>query len=322
METIEIHHPLRTEIVPNKKVVLAMGFFDGVHRGHQEVILRAKEEAKKAGLPLAVLTYKNAPAIAYKRFPEGFKYLSTTPRKISLLEQLEVDIVYLINFTSSFAQLSPQEFVDQYLIAFHAQTVVAGFDHTYGEAAVANMEQLPGYAKGRFKVITIPKLTDNQNKKIGSHYIREQIQEGELRQANYQLGYYYQTSGLVVHGFARGRKLGFPTINVETPTPELLPKIGVYAVKVVINGVLYDGMANVGRNITFGDHNKLTVEIYLFDVEKELYGEEVKVYWYQYIRGEEKFANVNDLIKRMQQDEREIKSILHAALPIEGQIIE
>lgn len=311
MQVIRVHHPLDKRIVPAGPVVLAMGFFDGVHRGHQEVIRQAKRIAEQQGLPLAVLTYSHAPGVAYRQYPGGFKYLSTTDRKLDLLKQLGVDIVYLVSFTSSFASLAPQDFVDQYLVAFHSQVVVAGYDHTYGPADVASMKQLPDYAQGRFEVVAIPKFTAaGSAAKVGSRTIRQLIDQGKVEVANQELGYHYQTTGLIVHGLARGRTLGFPTINVETPTPERLPGIGVYAVDVMIGGHWYGGMASVGHNITFGDHNQLTVEIYLFDFKRMVYGEEVRVRWFRFLRGEQKFAGADELVAQMKKDEQAARAIV------------
>jgi riboflavin kinase/FMN adenylyltransferase len=311
LQVIRVHHPLDKKIVPAGPVVLAMGFFDGVHRGHQEVIRQAKRIAEQRRLPLAVLTYSHAPGVAYRQYPGGFKYLSTTDRKLDLLKQLGVDIVYLVSFTSSFASLAPQDFVDQYLVAFHSQVVVAGYDHTYGPADVASMKQLPDYARGRFEVVAVPKFTAaGSAAKVGSRTIRQLIDQGKVEVANQKLGYYYQTTGLIVHGLARGRTLGFPTINVETPTPERIPGIGVYAVDVMIGGHWYGGMASVGHNITFGDHNRLTVEIYLFDFKRMVYGEEVRVRWYQFLRGEQKFAGADELVAQMKKDEQAARMIV------------
>ncbi|MGM9891803.1 riboflavin biosynthesis protein RibF [Limosilactobacillus sp.] len=312
MQVIRIHHPLNPALVPAGPVVLAMGFFDGVHQGHQAVIKQAQEIAHKRGLPLAVLTYDHAPGIVYHQYPGGFKYLSTTKRKLELLAKLGVDRVYLVSFTSAYASLTPAEFVNQYLLAFHSQVVVAGYDHTYGKKEVATMERLPEYAQGRFEVVTVPKFTlpTAPTAKIASRHIRQQIQTGEIAAANQALGYYYTTSGVVVHGLARGRTLGFPTANIETPTEELLPGIGVYTTQVKINDRWYGGMASVGHNITFGQGAKLTVEIYLFDFDQMIYGEDVRVHWLQHLRGEEKFAGAAELVAQMKKDEQASRKIL------------
>ncbi len=319
MQVIKIHHPLDPHLIPTGPVVLAMGFFDGVHRGHQAVIRRAKKIARQRHLPLAVLTYTHAPGIVYRQYPGGFKYLSTVQRKLDLLQQLGVNRVYLVSFTSQFANQSPQVFVDRYLVGFHSQVVVAGFDHTYGPATVATMAKLPDYARGRFEVVTVPKFTGNGQQKIGSRVIRQQIDNGQVQVANNELGYYYTTTGLIVHGLARGRTLGFPTINIETPTPERLPGVGVYATTVLINKHWYGGMASVGHNVTFGDHNQLTLEIYLFDFNQLVYGEEVRVRWYQYLRGEEKFSGAKELVAQLKRDEQAARRVVTHQPVISGQ---
>ncbi|MCT3459710.1 bifunctional riboflavin kinase/FAD synthetase, partial [Limosilactobacillus fermentum] len=213
MEVIKVHHPLLEQQVPDGPVVVAMGFFDGVHRGHQAVIARAKEEAVRRQVPLAVLTYEKLPGIVYQRYEEGVHYLTTIDRKLALLEQLGADLVYLVDFTAKLGSLSPEEFVSDYLVRMHAVAVVAGFDHTYGKKDVATMDRLAGYAAGRFDVVTVKKQ-ETRGAKIGSSRIRDLIDQGRVEDANQLLGYRYQTSGIVVHGLARGRTIGFPTANV------------------------------------------------------------------------------------------------------------
>lgn len=312
MQVIKIHHPLDRRLIPNGPVVLAMGFFDGVHRGHQAVIKRAKEIADQQSLPLAVLTYSHAPSIVYHQYPDGFKYLTLTKRKLALLKRLSVDLVYLVSFTSAYGSLQPEEFIDQYLVPMHSQVVVAGFDHTYGAKDTATMAKLPLYARGRFEVETVPKVVmpGANDEKVGSRKIKQQITAGKLRLANRGLGYPYTTSGIVVHGLARGRTLGFPTANIQAPAGELLPGVGVYTVQVSVNGHWYGGMASVGHNITFGRAPRLTVEIYLFDFDQMIYGEEVQVRWYRYLRGEEKFAGAAELVAQMKKDEQQSREIL------------
>ena len=142
MEVIKVHHPLLEQQVQDGPVVVAMGFFDGVHRGHQAVIARAKEEAVRRQVPLAVLTYDKLPGIVYQRYEEGVHYLTTIDRKLDLLEQLGANLVYLVDFTAKLGSLSPEEFVSDYLVRMHAVAVVAGFDHTYGKKDVATMDRL------------------------------------------------------------------------------------------------------------------------------------------------------------------------------------
>ncbi|WP_367341756.1 riboflavin biosynthesis protein RibF [Limosilactobacillus sp.] len=311
MRVIKIHHPLNLQLIPAGQTILAMGFFDGVHRGHQAVIKRAKREAQRRHLPLAVLTYNHTPQIVYRRFDRGVHYLTGNRRKFELLAHLGVDLVYEIDFTSDFGAQSPQEFVDAYLVAMHPAAVVAGFDHTYGPKDTATMSLLPKYARRRFDVITVPKMPiGNGKEKVGSTQIKKTIWNGQIEQANASLGYVYQTAGIVVHGFARGRQIGFPTLNIDWPRWCVLPKTGVYVTRVLVNGHWYGGMANIGYDETFGDDADKTLEIFLFNFHHEVYGETVRVNWYQRLRDTVKFNSVAELVAQMKQDEQACQKYL------------
>ena len=303
MEVIRIHHPLDARQLPEDPVVLAMGFFDGVHRGHQAVINRAKALARVQGVKLAVLTYDHHPALVYRPLTvDDQKYLSTPERKLRQLERLGVDRVFLVNYTGEFAAQTPQEFVDHYLVAFHTTTAVAGFDHTYGPKDIATMARLPEYAQGRFQVETVPEETATQNK-ISSTRIRQAMKAGQIDTVNDLLGYTYRTTGVVVHGEARGRTIGFPTANVLTPTNEWQPGIGIYTARLKVGAIWYPGMVSVGRNVTFGDDRPITVEMNLLDFHGNLYGEPVEVEWHHRLRGEVKFTGADALVEQLKKDE-------------------
>lgn len=303
MEVIHIHHPLDSRQIPDEPVVLAMGFFDGVHRGHQAVIERAKTIAQAKGVKLAVLTYDHHPALVYRPLEaDDRKYLSTTDRKLHQLDRLGVDRVFLVNYTGEFAAQTPQEFVDHYLVGFHTAVAVAGFDHTYGKKDVATMARLPEYAQGRFEVVTVAEEASN-HEKISSSRIREAMKAGDIDTANQLLGYTYRSNGLVVHGEARGRTIGYPTANVMTPENEWIPGIGIYTARLKVGAIWYPGMVSVGRNVTFGDDRPITVEMNLLDFQGNLYGEPVEVEWHHRLRGEVKFAGVDPLVAQLKQDE-------------------
>lgn len=313
LQVINIRHPFNPDQIPTGKVVLAMGFFDGVHRGHQAVIEQAKKIAQQKQLPLAVLTYDHQPAIVYQASKKRVTYLSTVNRKLDLLQQLGVDLVYVVSFTSALSALKPQEFVDQYMIGFHADTVVAGFDHTYGPKTVATMQNLPRYSQQRFDIVEVPAQMDKRLK-ISSSRIRQTIDNGDMVLVNDLLGYRYQTTGVVVHGEARGRTLGFPTANVEWPEEERMPSVGVYAVQLQIGDRWYDGMASIGYNVTFGDQRPKTLEINLFDFKQMIYGENVKVRWIARLRDEIKYTTVEALIEQLEHDELDTKHVLAQAM--------
>jgi riboflavin kinase / FMN adenylyltransferase len=318
MKIINIHHPYNKQDIPEDRVVLAMGYFDGVHRGHQEVIRRAKEIAEKKNVKLAVMSFNHHPSLVFQKMdPDAMQYLSTTERKAELLEGLGVDYFYVIAFTSAFASLAPQEFVDQYMCDLHADTVVAGFDYTYGPREIANMAQLPGYAKGRFAVVEVAELQES-SEKISSTKIRDALEEGNMEKANGYLGYTYQFGGIVMHGDARGRLLGFPTANIQIEKNTRLPRTGVYVVSIEVNGVWYRGMASIGYNITFEANRAKTVEVYILDFNKMIYGEYVNVRWHHFIRGEIKFESVEKLVEQLQQDEADTIAYFEAH-PLEGE---
>lgn len=308
MEVIRIHHPLDPRKIPADPVVLAMGFFDGVHLGHQAVINRAKVLAQKRGVKLAVLTYDHHPALVYRALTnDDRKYLSPEPRKLRQLERLGVDRVFWVNYTGEFAAQTPQEFVDHYLVPFHTVVAVAGFDHTYGPKDVATMARLPEYAQGRFDVETVPAET-LANGKVSSSRIRAALTAGDIDLANQLLGYTYRTTGLVVHGEARGRTIGYPTANVLVPENQWIPGIGVYTARLKVGAIWYPGMVSVGRNVTFGDNRPITVEMNLLDFHGNLYGESVAVEWHHRLRGEVKFADAAGLVAQLNQDEAETRA--------------
>lgn len=301
IKTTTLHYPIQNFKQPVRQVV-AMGFFDGVHLGHQAVIKRAKAEADALGVPLAVLTYDPHPSVAFKALTEPLKYLTVVKQKAQLLETLGVSEMYKMQFTSQLAGLSPQVFVDEVLMQLNPVAVVAGFDHLYGsDKNQANMANLAIYAKARFDVIIVPEF-DDLGLKIGSSKIRSALCVGDMQTVNRQLGRIYLTTGIVVHGEARGRELGFPTANVLTPELEWLPGIGIYAVKISIAGQWHIGMASIGRNVTFGDNRPITVEINILDFNQAIYGEDVTVAWHHHLRGEVKFNQVDDLITQLEKD--------------------
>ena len=301
MQVIEIFEPLDLQKIPNEDVVLAMGFFDGVHRGHQAVIQRAKQIATQRHLKLAIMTFDRFPKIYFRNIdPQTVKYVTPLKQRLKLFEQQEIDIAYVARFDEAMAKLSPQYFVDHFMVDLHAKVVVAGFDYTYGKPDVANMETLPQFAQGRFDVVTVDRQVLNAEK-IGTTQIKTALDHGDIQKVNQLLGYRFNFPGKVVHGEARGRELGFPTLNIQPADDQWIPGIGVYAVRVKVDGQWYQGMCSVSHNETFGD-NPLTIEINLFDFSRMVYGQEVEVEWDQYLRAPVKFESVDQLIAQLKQD--------------------
>lgn len=310
MKVIKLHHPYNKKQIPVEKVVLAMGFFDGVHAGHQAVIKQARQKARQANVKLAVLTYNQHASVVFSKQSQPLKYLTPTVQKLAIFEELGVDIVYLVEFTSALGQVPPTQFVQQYMVDLNAIAVVAGFDHTFGPAKTANMRTLPQLSQARFDVIEVPPILVN-GVEAASTEIRSLLDSGRVDLLIPILKRIYTTTGLVVHGDARGREMGFPTLNLVTPSDERLPKDGVYVVEVEVNGQWYGGMAQIGYNITFGSGRDQTLEINLFNFKNMVYGEHVTVRWHRYLRAEVEFSGMNDLIEQLNQDQEQSKSYLN-----------
>ena len=304
MKVIYLTEPYDPKEIDDEAISLAMGFFDGVHLGHQKVILKAKQKANEKKIKLAVMTFDKHPSVQFQKKPErSIKYLTSMEKKISLMEGLGVDIFYILTLNNDLASLTPQDFVTKYMIDLHAQVVVAGFDYTYGKKDIANMDTLSKYAHQQFEVVTVPELI-SENQKISSTRIRAAIDKGQINDVNRLLGYEYQTIGEVVHGEARGRELGFPTLNLEFNEHIRIPGPGIYVTRVQVSGVWYRGMASIGYNVTFGQDRELTVEINLFDFNEMIYGQQVTVEWLSYLRSEIKFDGIDGLISQLNQDKK------------------
>lgn len=307
MEIVKLKEPYDKNAIVDSPIVLALGFFDGVHRGHQKVIKRAIEKGKSLGVKVAVMTFDRHPKIIFQNIDgEKFKYLTMLDEKLEHFKNLGVDIAYVVKFDENLAYLSPQDFIDKYVVGLHAICVVAGQDYTYGKHDIANMDTISDFAKGRFEIITVDHLQRN-DQKISSTQIRKDLNSGNVEAANSLLGYQYENHGTVEHGFKRGRKIGFPTLNVSIPKNERILGEGVYAVKVKIDkdNLWYEGMASIGHNETFGDDLEKTVEINLFNFDKSVYGEKVIVKWYKFLREMVKFDSVEELIDQLNKDKRD-----------------
>ncbi|GGC97310.1 bifunctional riboflavin kinase/FAD synthetase [Pontibacillus salipaludis] len=307
MEIYELQHPHTLKYQDLPETVLAVGYFDGVHRGHQEVIRTAKQIADETGRTSAVMTFHPHPSVVLKKETQHVKYITPLEDKIKVFEDLGIDRVYLVEFNKDLAGLLPQDFVNHYFIGLHVSHVVAGFDFTYGRMGKGTMDTLPTHGGEELSQTVVSKVTEHE-KKISSTLIRESIKEGNISLANELLGRPYQIRGTVVTGDQRGRTIGFPTANLSVSEDYLLPKVGVYAVRVVHNNSSYYGMANIGYKPTFQDIKVLSVEINLFDFEADLYGEELTVEWHAFIRDEVKFNGVDHLIDQLQKDEAEIRN--------------
>ncbi|MFD2044148.1 bifunctional riboflavin kinase/FAD synthetase [Ornithinibacillus salinisoli] len=311
MRTIELTYPhslLKGEL---PDTVAATGFFDGIHKGHQRVINTAIQHANNNDMESAVISFHPHPSVVLKKDNKHVKYITPMKEKIKVLSQMGVDRLYIITFNKELSALSPQEFIDHFIIGLNMKHVVAGFDFSYGHKGQGNMNSIEEHARGLFTHTTIDKVLD-EGEKISSTRIRNLLQDGNVEKVHHLLDRPLTITGKVIEGEKRGRELGYPTANIQIDPDALLPKPGIYAVKIVYHNSIYEGMASLGINPTFTeDRLDLSFEVNIFDFQNDLYGEELTVQWYTFIREEEKFDSVKGLIDQIKEDERVIRNYFH-----------
>lgn len=206
--------------------------------------------------------------------------------------------------------MKPEDFIDQYVVNLNAEVVVAGYDYTFGPPQETDMALMEELADNRFEVITIEEQRLDSGEEISSTAVRRYLMQGEIEKANQLLGRPFATTGYVIHGMARGRQLGYPTANVYPDQDLLIPAIGVYASRVCVQGQWYDAMTSIGYNVTFGDSKEYTIEVHILDFDQAIYGENMTIHWYEYMRGEEKFDSIEDLTAQLAEDEVKTREIL------------
>lgn len=312
MQTIRLSHPHTVTHASPGGLSIALGYFDGVHRGHKEVISAAKRWAEKNGTKCAVMTFYPHPSKVLRKNVKPVEPVTPLSDKIELIEELGADYLFVVDFTEDFAALEPQEFIDQYIISLNVKHVTAGFDFTYGKLGKGTMEAMPFHSRGQFTITTVSKQTDH-DRKISSTLIREVIRNGDVSYASQLLGRPHFAKGVVIHGDKRGRTIGFPTANVELKEDCLIPPTGVYAVSMLLNGKEYNGVCNIGYKPTFYDEKSLkpSIEVHIFDFNQEIYDQNVKVYWHKRIRSEQKFNGVEELIAQISLDKKAAEDYFH-----------
>ncbi len=292
--------------------VVAIGNFDGVHRGHRAVIMRAQARALAMGRPCAVLSFEPHPADFFAKKPVIFR-LTPLADKAQALGELGLDGLVVLSFNARLAGLSAEQFVEEVLVRqLGVACVVAGYDFHFGKARAGTPEFLreAGQRLG-FGVEIVARIAEDAEgslEAVSSTATRAALEQGDVARAAMLLGHAWSVSGVVEHGKKLGRTLGFPTANLRLD-PSCALRVGVYAVRVEARGTSYGGVASFGRRPTF-DNGALLLEVMLFDFSGDLYGEVLRVAFVGFIRADAKFANAEALVARMKQDVREAKALL------------
>ena len=293
--------------------VATIGFFDGVHKGHQFLLHQVMEEAKKLGGNAMCVTFDCAPRMVVERTKGrelSMQLLTTQAEKTLLLHQVGIEDVKMLHFTSEMVKMSAYDFMDKVLKqAMDVGILVIGYDHRFGHNREEGFEDYVRYGQELGIRVVQAQAYEEDFITVSSSLIRETLLQGRISDSRKLLGYDYFIDGVVVNGFKVGRKLGYPTANIEVPTEKLIPCDGVYVVKAELEGRMFGGMLNIGWRPTFNG-NRRTIEVNLFDFDGNIYSEHITLRFIDFLRPEQKFESPEALIRQLAIDEQKAREVL------------
>ena len=298
------------DIHPQSPTVATIGFFDGVHLGHRFLIQQVKVAATQAGWQSSIITFPVHPRqVIQSEFQP--QLLSSPEEKIELLASTGVDNCILLPFTRELSQLTAYEFMQLLYDKYKVRMLVIGYDHRFGHNRAETFEDYCRYGRELGIHIMQASAYTQEQDKVSSSAIRRALQTGDIRTASKFLGYHYYLEGTVVGGYKVGRKIGFPTANLRVDFPnKLIPSIGVYAVYVYVNGEKHKGMLNIGYRPTINNGTDLSIEVHILDFQGDIYHQKMRIEFIDFLRPEEKFNSVDELILQMQKDKKDTIQVL------------
>ena len=295
-----------------KNAVVTIGSFDGLHLGHQQLLKKIQDEAKAIDGEDVVITFSPHPRMVVNPNDKSLLLLNELEEKLELLEKSGVSNCVIVPFTLEFSQQSPASYIEDFIIKnFSPKVLVIGYDHKFGYQRTGDFSLLQEYQnKGHFNLIKIEKEEIAQIA-ISSTKVRKALQEGHIAKANSYLGYSFFISGEVVYGQQIGKSLGFPTANIEVKSShKIIPKVGIYSCYTTIEGERYPGMMYIGPRPSIEDSNHVSIEVHIFDFERDIYGQHVKVEFENHIREDVKFNNLDELSQQLKKDEITVREQL------------
>lgn len=291
----------------NKKTYIALGSFDGLHLGHIRLIKECISLAKENNGLSMVFTFKNHPLTIIN--PEKApKLLMDNENKASILRSIGVDILTLVDFNKEFMETPAEDFIVKLVNNFNLGGVVVGFNYRFGHKNQGDVNLLKKLSVKYNFIVKIMDPLEAKEELISSSRIRALIENGNITEANQVLYKPFMISGKVIHGKQLGRTLGYPTANIDTDKRFIIPKSGVYYTLVRYNNDIYKGMTNIGYNPTIELSNKINIETYILNFDKEIYNDYITLYFIERIRDEEKFHSLEALIDQMNRDYSYVKS--------------
>ncbi len=294
-----------------KNAVITVGTFDGVHKGHQQLINRIHSLAESVNGESILITFDPHPRTVVYPQEHSIRLLSTLDEKISLLEQEGIDNLVVVPFTKEFSNRSARDYVEHFLVGkFHPAIIVIGYNHSFGHHRDGNIELLRKLSSEfRFKVEEINKQIVDEIA-VSSSRIRIALEEKDCELAFNLLGRYYPVRGIVIDGDKIGRTLGYPTANISVGNPyKLIPADGIYAVYVTAEGKKYKGMLSIGYRPTVGGTKKM-IEVNIFDFNSDIYGQRIEISFVKWLRAEEKYNSLDELKVQLGKDKADSLKVL------------
>lgn len=295
--------------------VATIGFFDGVHIGHRFLLEQVKHEALKRGLSSSVITFPTHPGKIVNP-NRHIDHITLSAEKIELLQELELDYCFLLQFSKELSRYSAKEFMRSVLKdKFNVHVLVIGYDHRFGYNREDGFNEYVAYGKELgIELIQAREYRGDEGALVSSSYIRDEIRSGNIEEVNGQLGYPYFLNGEVIHGKKLGRTIGFPTANIQVLNGDkMVPKDGVYAVKVHIEGdeKSYGGMLNIGHRPTINNGCNRSIEVHILDFSGDIYGKKMRLTFLKRMRSEVKFETIEGLVNQLNKDECAVRAFLN-----------
>ncbi len=309
---MQVHYDL-DKLPVFRNAVITIGTFDGVHMGHRQILDKLKSEAKAVDGETVLITFHPHPRKVVSSTILGIRLINSLDERIELLGGLGIDHVVVAPFTDAFANQPAEDYIRNFLVdRFHPHTIIIGYDHRFGRDRLGDFRLMEKFAPSLgYRMLEIPKHI-LENISISSTNIREAILHSDTDTANKLLGYNFFFTGTIVHGDKIGRKLGYPTANLRIDTEDkIIPGNGIYAVYAEVQGEpgLKKGMMSIGFRPTV-DGKRRVVEVNIFDFDREIYDETLKVHVKKYLREEIKFDGLDPLIKQIDKDKQDSLRIL------------
>lgn len=287
-----------------QNAVLTIGSFDGVHIGHQQIIKQINDLAKSINGQSVLITFHPHPRLVLSKDAQNLKLLNTPNEKAILLEQYDVDVLVIVPFSKGFADQSPDEYIQDFLVKnFQPKIIAIGYDHKFGKDRVGNISYLKKFETAyNYKVVEISEQ-EIDNATVSSTKIREALQKGNISEAQKMLGHRFELTGKVAKGLQIGTQIGFPTANILIEDSyKLIPPEGIYAVWVYYNELKYKGMLYIGNRPTIDQNLAQTIEVNIFDFNLDIYGQELRVELVEYLREDAKFEGLEALQAQLEMD--------------------